>query len=258
MAGHAHPAEWFTADAGRSHGRQRLVCAGEPPKPRGVPGTSGASTVQSDRFRPPGERVALDVLQALRSPDRPPLTVLSGPAGIALAATAAHLRRLCADADRPGGFAHVRVVDLSFAASAAWSTLLELTPPASALRRDTSTLLIFKDLHRVPPEGLGAPSLLCESYDRYGQLDALLSRSWLRTLMRGHGVTVPGRQTTVAENERLLAVLVTEGLGTQQLATVLQASARSVEGRLSRLFQRSGYRSRVELATAMLTGHFSG
>jgi DNA-binding NarL/FixJ family response regulator len=60
----------------------------------------------------------------------------------------------------------------------------------------------------------------------------------------------------VAENERLLATLVTDGLTNRELATVLGASEKSVEGRLSRLFQRTGYRSRVELASAVLTGEY--
>jgi DNA-binding NarL/FixJ family response regulator len=76
--------------------------------------------------------------------------------------------------------------------------------------------------------------------------------------MRHYGVQVPGRQTTLAENERLLAVLVAEGLGNKQIATLLQTGEKSVEGRLSRLFQRTGYRSRVELATAILNGQYPG
>ncbi|NUT46072.1 MAG: response regulator transcription factor, partial [Saccharothrix sp.] len=73
---------------------------------------------------------------------------------------------------------------------------------------------------------------------------------------RARGISVPGRQATVAENESLLAVLVADGLGNKQIATLLGASEKSVEGRLSRLFSRTGYRSRVELAAAMLTGRF--
>ncbi|WP_410641037.1 hypothetical protein [Amycolatopsis sp. lyj-346] len=112
-------------------------------------------------------------------------------------------------------------------------------------------------LERFVRYGLGEPSLLSESYAIFGELDALMSRSWSRTLMRAHGVQVPGRQATLAENERLLAVLVAEGLGNRQIATLLQTGEKSVEGRLSRLFQRTGYRSRVELATAILTGQYT-
>ncbi|MEU4254226.1 helix-turn-helix transcriptional regulator [Amycolatopsis sp. NPDC026612] len=106
--------------------------------------------------------------------------------------------------------------------------------------------------------GLSEPALLSESYSIFGEMDALMSRSWTRTLMRHHGVHVPGRQATLAENERLLAVLVAEGLGNKQIAALLQTGEKSVEGRLSRLFQRTGYRSRVELATAILNHQYAG
>ncbi len=105
--------------------------------------------------------------------------------------------------------------------------------------------------------GLSEPALLSESYAIFGEMDALMSRSWSRTLMRHHGVHVPGRQATLAENERLLAVLVAEGLGNKQIAALLQTGEKSVEGRLSRLFQRTGYRSRVELATAILNHQYA-
>ena len=108
----------------------------------------------------------------------------------------------------------------------------------------------------VASHGVADGKLLLEAYERYGQLDALLPRSRLRQLLRDRDIPVPGRSATVAENERLLAALVTEGLTNRELSTVLGASEKSVEGRMTRLFQRTGYRSRVELATAMLTGEY--
>jgi DNA-binding CsgD family transcriptional regulator len=105
-------------------------------------------------------------------------------------------------------------------------------------------------------QGLIEGHLLREAYELYGQLDALLVRARLRHVMRERDIAVPNRSATVAENERLLAALVTEGLTNRELAIVLGGSEKSVEGRLSRLFQRTGYRSRVELATAMLTGEY--
>ncbi|HTI26114.1 MAG TPA: helix-turn-helix transcriptional regulator [Kutzneria sp.] len=104
--------------------------------------------------------------------------------------------------------------------------------------------------------GLASKKLLLEAYELYGALGALLPRVRLRQVMRGLAVAVGDRNATVAESERLLATLVTEGLTNRQLATVLQISEKGVEGRLSRLFQRTGYRSRVELATAILTGEY--
>jgi DNA-binding CsgD family transcriptional regulator len=96
------------------------------------------------------------------------------------------------------------------------------------------------------------PKLLREAYDSLAPVDALLIRARLRTLMRERDVAVPDRQAVVEENERLLAVLVAQGFGNQQIAAMLGASRRSIESRLTRLFSRSGYRSRLELAMAML------
>ncbi|MFC0530940.1 AAA family ATPase [Phytohabitans kaempferiae] len=100
------------------------------------------------------------------------------------------------------------------------------------------------------------PELLSEAYELYGQLGATLHRSRLRQVMREHGVAVPGRSDTLVEGERLLATLIAEGLSNRELAAVTQSSAKSVEGRLSRLFTRTGYRSRVELAAAVLVGDY--
>ncbi|MER6765487.1 hypothetical protein ABT266_35480, partial [Amycolatopsis sp. NPDC000746] len=111
-------------------------------------------------------------------------------------------------------------------------------------------------LERLVRNGVGHPRLLSEAYARYGEVDALLYRAWLRNVMREHGVAVPGRQETLVENERVLAMLAAEGLSNKQLATALRTSEKSVEGRLSRLFLRTGYRSRIELSGAMLTGRF--
>ncbi|WP_345034185.1 LuxR C-terminal-related transcriptional regulator [Kutzneria kofuensis] len=130
---------------------------------------------------------------------------------------------------------------------------------AEALRlaRELSEpLQLVTTIEHVVQVDAAEPHLLTEAYEILGGLDALLLRAWSRTLMRKHNIAVPGRQSTVAENERLLAVLVAEGLGNKQLATVLRASEKSVEGRLSRLFSRTGYRSRVELAVAILNGEF--
>ncbi|MFG1917533.1 AAA family ATPase [Micromonospora sp. NPDC048898] len=98
--------------------------------------------------------------------------------------------------------------------------------------------------------------LLGEAYEILGDLGAILHRSRVRQAMRDHGITVPGRAQTLAEGERLLAALVAEGLSNRQLAAATQNSAKSIEGRLTRLFNRTGYRSRVELATAVLLGDY--
>ncbi|MGW1680106.1 AAA family ATPase [Saccharopolyspora sp. NPDC002376] len=109
-------------------------------------------------------------------------------------------------------------------------------------------------LAAVAESGAGHQRLLHTAYEMFGELDALIPRGRVRGQMRARNMTVPGRSATVAENERLLAALITEGLTNSQLATVLGTSEKSVEGRLTRLFNRTGYRSRTELAAAMLSG----
>lgn len=113
-------------------------------------------------------------------------------------------------------------------------------------------------MERLVRNGAGDPKLLSEAYQILGDLDALLYRSWLRNLMRECGIVVPGRTQTVAENERLLALLAADGLTNKQLALALRTSEKSVEGRLGRLFAHTGYRSRIELSTALLAGELQG
>ncbi|MET9761985.1 LuxR C-terminal-related transcriptional regulator [Streptomyces sp. NPDC006372] len=109
-------------------------------------------------------------------------------------------------------------------------------------------------LIRLVHHGVVEPTMLSDAYSLLGEIDALMARAWVRLLMRVHGVAVPGRQATVGENERLLAVLVAQNLSNKQIAKALRTSEKSVEGRLSRLFSRTGCRTRVELAMAMLAG----
>ncbi len=102
----------------------------------------------------------------------------------------------------------------------------------------------------------GSARLLREAYEVYGDLDALLPRARIRQIMAERSIAVPGRAATVEETERLLAVLVAQGLTNRELANSLQTTEKSIESRLTRLFQRAGYRSRVELAAAVMTGRY--
>jgi DNA-binding CsgD family transcriptional regulator len=104
--------------------------------------------------------------------------------------------------------------------------------------------------------GLVDPTVLLDVYAFYGRLDALLARAWTRMAMETRGVPVKGRAITKSENERLLGQLLTEGLTNRQMATLLQTSEKSVEGRLGRLLARTGYRSRIELTAALLDGSY--
>ncbi|MEV5543053.1 hypothetical protein AB0L13_40160 [Saccharopolyspora shandongensis] len=88
--------------------------------------------------------------------------------------------------------------------------------------------------------GFADQKLVRTAYETFGELGALIPRARLRLLMRARNIAVTGRNATVAENERLLATLITEGLTNSQVATVLGTSEKSVEGRLTRFFQRTG------------------
>ncbi|MEV7629470.1 AAA family ATPase [Actinoplanes sp. NPDC089786] len=114
---------------------------------------------------------------------------------------------------------------------------------------------LARTLERVVRWTGRSPELLAEAYDLLGRLGALLHRSRLRPLMREHALGLR-RSQTLAEGEQLLAVLVAEGLSNRELAAATQSSEKSVEGRLTRLFTRTGYRSRVELAAAVLVGDY--
>lgn len=143
------------------------------------------------------------------------------------------------------------------------TALVDQDPAAAAAAIELARLRgqpyeLADTLRTVSTRGLAEGKLVLEAYELYGRLDALLPRALLRQQMRELTIAVPGRVATLAENEHLLASLVTEGLTNRELATVLGGSEKSVESRLSRMFQRTGYRSRVELATAMLTGEYSG
>jgi hypothetical protein len=125
-------------------------------------------------------------------------------------------------------------------------------------RRVGQPRTLARTLSAVVAAGHGDPAMLSEAYEILGDLGALLYRYRLRRLMRRYDVIVPRRAVTTAENDQLLATLVADGATNRELATVLQTSAKSVEGMLSRLFARTGYRSRVDLAAAMLSGEYPG
>jgi len=103
--------------------------------------------------------------------------------------------------------------------------------------------------------GGGPPTLLREAYELFGRSGAVLERFHTRAAMREAGITVPGRKQATVESEELLATLIAEGLTNRQIATVLRLTEDAVANRLSRLFARTGLRSRTEVVTAVLTGY---
>ncbi|MFE2595679.1 AAA family ATPase [Streptomyces sp. NPDC059396] len=101
---------------------------------------------------------------------------------------------------------------------------------------------------------VGPATLLHEAYELFGETGAALWRFRTRAAMRETGLVVPGRKQATTENEHLLATLLAEGLTNRQIANVLRLSEDAVANRLSRLFARTGMRSRTEVATAVLAG----
>lgn len=103
--------------------------------------------------------------------------------------------------------------------------------------------------------GGGPPTLLREAYELFGECGAVLERFHTRAALRAAGIAVPGRRQATVESEQLLATLIAEGLTNRQIAVVLRLSEDAVANRLSRLFARTGLRSRTEVVTAVLTGY---
>jgi DNA-binding CsgD family transcriptional regulator len=95
-------------------------------------------------------------------------------------------------------------------------------------------------------------AMLTEAYELFGEAGALLWRFRTRAEMRRARATVPRRGQATAESEHLLAMLVSDGLTNRQAAAVLGLSQDAVANRLTRLFARTGVRSRTEIVTAVM------
>ena len=174
------------------------------------------------------------------------IEMLSGATTTA-SAVAAELAQFAADSDDPR--THVvalccrALVDRQPSlAAAAVKLAQELSHPM-----ETATTSLFAARLGVDPA-----ILLPAAYEQFGALDALVWRARTRTAMRSAGIAVPQREASTVESERLLARLVADGLTNQQIAAVLGTTLKGVEGKLTRLFARTGYRSRVDLAAAAL------
>ncbi|MEV6232702.1 helix-turn-helix transcriptional regulator [Saccharopolyspora shandongensis] len=83
------------------------------------------------------------------------------------------------------------------------------------------------------------------------------SRANLVGAMRRRGVWLPrqrSRDDSFARIEARVAQLVSDGCTNRQIAAVLEISEKTVESHLTRIFARTGCRTRVELAAAWLEG----
>jgi DNA-binding CsgD family transcriptional regulator len=98
---------------------------------------------------------------------------------------------------------------------------------------------------------------LHEAYEIAGQCGSPSLREHVRGLIRERGVAAPrarGRRDTLSATEQRIIELIRDGLTNRQIALDIRVSEKTVENHLTRLFARTGCRSRVELAAASLEG----
>ncbi|WP_371790737.1 AAA family ATPase [Streptomyces sp. NBC_01471] len=168
------------------------------------------------------------------------------------------LRRLEGVAKRTGG-SRARLLHLRAAArlpEQEATTARDLLREAVDLARSRSQPFeTAVTLLAAAPSSHDPAALLHEAYRLFGDVGAPLWRFRTRVAIRESGNSVPGRKEAAAENERLLAVLVAEGLSNRQISSVLGLSGDAVANRLTRLFARAGVRSRAELVAGVRTGH---
>ncbi|MEV1065514.1 LuxR C-terminal-related transcriptional regulator [Streptomyces sp. NPDC050263] len=101
---------------------------------------------------------------------------------------------------------------------------------------------------------------LREAHTLATQCGASVLLERIRQMTRERGVPAPrtrGRRDALAVTEQRIIELIGEGLTNRQIALRLQLSEKTVENYLTRLFARTGCRSRVELAAASLSGRLT-
>ncbi|MCZ9346237.1 helix-turn-helix transcriptional regulator, partial [Streptomyces sp. TRM76130] len=101
---------------------------------------------------------------------------------------------------------------------------------------------------------------LREAHDLATRCGAATLLERVRAVTRERGVPAPrasGRREAPAATERRVVKLIGEGLTNRQIALRLEISEKTVENYLTRLFARTGCRSRVELAAASLGGRLT-
>jgi DNA-binding CsgD family transcriptional regulator len=108
--------------------------------------------------------------------------------------------------------------------------------------------LVLAERERDAREHLNAALVLVD------RLDAAPWRQRIAREMRRQGLTVPRRSTTageLTESEQQIALLVAEGLKNREIADELCYSIKTVQTYLSRVYEKLGVRSRVELTRVL-------
>jgi len=100
--------------------------------------------------------------------------------------------------------------------------------------------------------------LLYEAYALAATFGSAANRTRIAEVMRERGIRLPHSRSTAVSaftrTERDIIELVSGGLTNRQIAVRLRLSVKSVENYLTRLFARTGCRSRLELAAASMAG----
>ncbi len=101
---------------------------------------------------------------------------------------------------------------------------------------------------------------LHEAYDIARRLGGDLLRLTIKARMRERGVPPPrrpGASDDLSPVELRVIGLIRQGLTNRQIAGTLQVSEKTVESHLTRLFAKTGCRSRLDLATASIEGRLT-
>jgi len=101
---------------------------------------------------------------------------------------------------------------------------------------------------------------LHEAYDIARRLGGDLLRMTIKARMRERGVTPPRHDLAsddLSAAEVRIIALIRQGLTNRQIAGALRVSEKTVESHLTRLFAKTGCRSRLDLATASIEGRLT-
>jgi DNA-binding NarL/FixJ family response regulator len=96
-----------------------------------------------------------------------------------------------------------------------------------------------------------------EAYEAARRLGDDWMRLTIRAFMTGSGLTPPRHRARPAELstvEQTIIGLIQRGSTNRQIAAAIRISEKTVENHLTRLFAKTGCRSRLDLATASLEG----
>jgi DNA-binding CsgD family transcriptional regulator len=104
--------------------------------------------------------------------------------------------------------------------------------------------------------GRGSPHVwLGQAYQAAWRMEAPSLRARITSLMRRHGIAPPRTRpprAVLSTTEREIINLIRQGWTNRQIAAHVRMSEKTVETYLTRLFARTGLKSRVELATVSL------